>query len=168
MRITYRNSRDVSATAVLRLFRRNEWREWFTLADTEDLLRYALFITTAWHGRRAVGIATLYGDGRFYAHLDTLLVDESYRRQGIGTALMKLVIDELNVIQPHYCDHTTHEEWLVRFYERLWASSDSWSHNSRTQPRKRGWMRMSQEDVVFSSAGLDLDWLSGTARKSPL
>ena len=25
-------------------------------------------------------------------------------------------IDELN---PHYCEHDTHEDWLVRFYERF-------------------------------------------------
>ena len=81
MKITYRTSKQVSASAILSLFRRNEWREWFTLRDTEDLLRHALFAASAWHGRRAVGIATLFGDGRFYVHLDTLLVDEPYRRQ---------------------------------------------------------------------------------------
>ena len=64
----------MSASAILSLFRRNEWREWFTLQDTEDLLRYALFVASAWDGCRAVGIATLFGDGRFYTRLDTLLV----------------------------------------------------------------------------------------------
>ena len=119
MKITYRTSKEVSASAILSLFRRNEWREWFTLRDTEDLLRYALFVASAWYGRRVVGIATLFGDGRFYAHLDTLLVDEQYRRQGIGTYLVKLVVEKIDELQPHYCEHDTHEEWLVRFYERF-------------------------------------------------
>ena len=119
MTITYRTSKEVSARAILSLFRRNEWREWFTPRDTEDLLRYALYVASAWHGRRAVGIATLYGDGRFYARLDTLLVDESYRRQGIGTHLVGLVVGVIDELGPHYCEHDTHEEWLVHFYERF-------------------------------------------------
>lgn len=119
MKITYKTSKRVSAPAILALFRRNEWREWFTPGDTRDLLHYALFVATAWHGRKAVGIATLYGDGRFYAHLDTLLVDERYRRQGIGSALMRVVLERVNTLKPHYCEHTTYEKWLVRFYERL-------------------------------------------------
>ena len=50
MKITYRTSKDLSAGAILSLFRRNEWREWFTLRDTEDLLHYALYVASAWHG----------------------------------------------------------------------------------------------------------------------
>jgi GNAT superfamily N-acetyltransferase len=119
VKITCKTSKRVSASAILALFRRNEWREWFTPGDTEDLLGYALFVASAWHGRKAVGIATLFGDGRFYAHIDTLLVDESYRREGIGTALVELVVRKVNAIKPHYCEHDTHEDWLVHFYERL-------------------------------------------------
>ena len=119
MKITYRTSKQVSASAILSLFRRNEWREWLTLRDTEDLLQYALFVASAWHGRRAVGIATLFGDGLFYTRLDTLLVDEPYRRQGIGSQLVELVVEKVDELGPHYCEHDTHEEWLVHFYERF-------------------------------------------------
>jgi GNAT superfamily N-acetyltransferase len=116
-KITYKTSKQVSASAVLALFRRNEWREWFTLRDTQDLLHNALFVASAWHGQRAVGIATLFGDGRFYARLDTLLVDSDWRRQGIGTVLIELVMQEVDHLKPHYCEHDTHEGWLVDFYE---------------------------------------------------
>ena len=118
-RIVYKTSKQVSARAVLALFRRNEWREWFSLKDAEDLLARALFVASAWHGRRAVGVATLFGDGRFYTRLDTLLVDQEYRRQGIGTALVELVMTEIERLRPHYCEHDTHEDWLVTFYERF-------------------------------------------------
>ena len=118
-KITYKTSKRVSAGAVLALFRRNEWREWFTLRDTQDLLDTALFVASAWHGRRAVGVATLFGDGRFYTRLDTLLVDQDWRRQGIGTALVELVMEKVDQLKPHYCEHDTHEDWLVSFYERF-------------------------------------------------
>ena len=118
-KITYRTTKKVSTGAILALFRRNEWREWFTLSDTKDLLRRALLVASAWHGHRAIGVATLFGDGRFYTRLDTLLVDEAYRRQGIGTTLVDLVMEKVDQLKPHYCEHDIHEEWLVGFYERF-------------------------------------------------
>jgi GNAT superfamily N-acetyltransferase len=117
--ITYRTSKDIRPGAILALFLRNDWREWFTLDDAKDLLSRALFVASAWHGRRVVGIATLFGDGRFYTRIDTLLVDEEYRRQGIGTALVELVMREVIELEPHYCEHDIHEDWLVQFYGRF-------------------------------------------------
>ena len=29
------------------------------------------------------------------------------------------VVEKINELGPHYCEHYTHEEWLVRFYERF-------------------------------------------------
>jgi GNAT superfamily N-acetyltransferase len=117
--VTYKMTKAVPARAVLALFRRNEWREWFSLRDTQDLLDSALFVATAWHGQRAIGIATLYGDRRFYTRLDTLLVDEDWRRNGIGTRLIQLVMDKVNQLKPHYCELDTHADWLVAFYKRF-------------------------------------------------
>jgi hypothetical protein len=34
--VTYKLIEGVSAPAVLALLRRNEWRDWFTLQDTQD------------------------------------------------------------------------------------------------------------------------------------
>ena len=117
--ITYKTSNELSARAVLALFRRNQWRDWYTLDDTKYLLEQALLPATAWHGRRAVGIGVLWDDGRFYASLDTLLVDEAYRRQGIGTSLMELIMAKVEELRPHYCGHDIHEHWLLKFYERF-------------------------------------------------
>lgn len=141
--IAYKTANDVPARSVLALFRRNEWREWYTLDDTTYLLREALLPVTAWHGRRAVGIAVLWGDGRFYANLDTLLVDEAYRRQGIGTALMERVVARLDELGPHYSDHDVHEDWLVGFYERFGfeRSEGPWLSHRPTSDRLGAYVR---------------------------
>ena len=118
-KVTYKTTKEVSAHAILAMFRRNEWREWYALRDTQDLLDTALFVATAWYGQRSIGIATLFGDGRFYTRLDTLLVDEDWRRRGIGTRLTELVMEKVNHLKPHYCEHDTHTGWLVTFYERF-------------------------------------------------
>ena len=146
-RITYRTVRDVSPRSVLALFRRNEWREWYSLDDTTYLLREALLPVTAWDGRRAVGIAVLWDDGRFYADLDTLLVDGAYRRQGIGTALMERVVAELDELGPHYSDHDVHEDWLVGFYERFGyqRSEGPWLSHKPTADRLGDYVRRRRE-----------------------
>ena len=135
--IGYKTSKKISAPAVLALFRRNEWREWFTPRDMRDLLHQALFVTSAWQGRRAVGIATVFGDGRYCARLDTLLVDEPFRRQGIGTRLVELVMQEVEQLKPHYCEFDTHEAWLVKFYERFGfrVSEGPWLVHEPTEAR---------------------------------
>jgi hypothetical protein len=61
-KIIYKTSKRVSAAGILALFRRNRWREWFTPGDTKDLLHHALFVASAWRGRRAVGVAKLFVD----------------------------------------------------------------------------------------------------------
>lgn len=134
---TYKTSKMISAPAVSALFRRNGWREWFTPKDTRDLLHHALFVASAWQGRRAAGIATLFGDGRYYARLDTLLVDEPFWRQGIRTRPVQIVMQEVEQLKPHYCEHDTHEDWLVKFYERFGfrVSEGPWLVHRPTEAR---------------------------------
>jgi hypothetical protein len=54
MGIAFKTTKQVSARAILSLFRRNEWREWFSPKDAADLLRRALFVASAWRGSRRV------------------------------------------------------------------------------------------------------------------
>lgn len=117
--IIYKDAKDINARAVLELFRVNKWREWYSIKDTRDLFEYALYVATAWDQDRSIGICTLFGDGRFYARIDTLLVDEDYRRLGIGRHLVEMVVSEVNKLKPHYCELDTHEEWLVQMYKQF-------------------------------------------------
>jgi len=135
--IIYTTCHNVSARAVLELFRRNQWRDWFTFDDTKYMLQHALLPAVAWHDREAVGIAVLWGDGRFYANMDTLVVDKAYRRQGIATALMKMAVAKLDALQPHYSDHDVHEDWLPTFYAQFgFESSDGpWLFHRPTSDR---------------------------------
>ena len=117
--VTFTSEKDVDACAILELFRRNEWREWYTYKDTCDLINLSLFTATAWSELRAIGICTLLGDGRFYARVDTLLVDKQYRRKGIGTELVRMVMENVDELEPHYCELDTHSGWFVDFYKRF-------------------------------------------------
>ena len=87
-KITYKTTKEVSAAAILSLFRRNEWREWFMLRDALDFVDVALFVASPRHGRCAVGVATLFGNGHFYTRLDTLLVDGVVIANGQKTSVL--------------------------------------------------------------------------------
>ncbi|HUU42515.1 MAG TPA: GNAT family N-acetyltransferase [Planctomycetota bacterium] len=118
-RITYRRARRLPPGAVRALFKRNGFYDWFTLADTEWYLRHALFVASAWDGRRAVGIATLTGDGRVNVELDALVVDEDYRRRGIGGGLLETAVAKAETLKPHHFQAQVHERSTERFYGKF-------------------------------------------------
>ena len=37
----------------------------------------------------------------------------------IDRHLVKLVVEKIDKHVSHYCEHDTHEEWLVHFYKRF-------------------------------------------------
>jgi len=117
--ITYRRGKNLPTGAVRALFRRTWFYDWFTLKETERYLRHALFVASAWDGRRAVGIATLTGDGRINVELDALVVDEAYRRRGIGTKLMEAVSRKVEALKPQYFQAQVHKKSTERFYAKF-------------------------------------------------
>ena len=116
-KVVIKDTNQIPWAAILDLFRRNEWREWYSPEDTQYLLEKALCIASAWDGNKAVGIGVLWGDGRFYTRIDTLLVDEEYRKQGIGTKLVQVLMECVDSLRPHYCELDTHEDWMAKFYQ---------------------------------------------------
>ena len=67
-------------------------------ADTPALLEAAyansLNVFTAWGGSRLVGVLRAVGDGASIVYLQDLLVLDSYRRQGIGSALLAQALEQ--------------------------------------------------------------------------
>ena len=66
-----------------------------------------------------MGLAVLTGDGRINVTLDALIVDEKYRRQGIGGKLLETVIAKAEALQPHYFQTDVHEQSTERFYAKF-------------------------------------------------
>ena len=115
--VRYERSKSISIGAVHKLFLRNGWKDWHTRRDTKEYVARALFVATAWLGRKAVGIGALYGDGLFTVSIETLLVDQKFRRCGIGSALLKMLIGKAEALRPYSFTTDVH----LRFTERLYA-----------------------------------------------
>lgn len=114
--ITFKRGKKVPCAALRAFFKRCQWYDWFTRADVEHYLKKALYIATAWHGRKIVGFAALKGDGRNDVSLDSLVVDDAYRRRGIGTVLMKMVLAKAKELRPYHFEAQVCEKQTERFY----------------------------------------------------
>jgi GNAT superfamily N-acetyltransferase len=118
-RIAFRGGKRIPPTAVRAFFKRCQWYDWFTLADVEHYLRKALYVATAWHGQKVVGFAALMGDGRNDVFLDSLVVDYSYQRRGIGTVLMEMTLAKVKELRPYHFQAQVCDKQTERFYKHF-------------------------------------------------
>lgn len=104
---------------ILALYRQVGWTNY---TDRPDMLKRAfansLKILGAYENQRLLGLIRVVGDGHSVILIQDLLVLPEYQRQGIGTALLKQVLqDYKQVYQTHvYTDRT---EKTVSFYKSL-------------------------------------------------
>ena len=117
--INLKASKRLSPSPVRAFFKRCEWYDWFTLRDVEHYLREALYVATAWHGQKLVGLTALTGDGHNDVFLDTLVVDRNYQREGVGTSLMEMVLDKAERIKPYHFQIQVFDKQNERFYRRF-------------------------------------------------
>ena len=82
-------------------------------AYLQSLKCYAAYV-----GNKLVGIIRVVGDGASVVFVQDLLVYPQYHRQGIGTALLKKIMEEYNgVYQLHLLTENT--EKTIAFYKSL-------------------------------------------------
>ena len=79
---------------------------------------HSLRIYAAYVDNKPVGIVRVVGDGSSVVFVQDLLVSPEYQRQGIGTALLKAIMEEYRgVYQLHLLTDNT--EKTVAFYKSL-------------------------------------------------
>lgn len=90
-----RQCQDLALEEILRLYRSVEWKGYI---DRADVLKAAyansLCVLGAFVGDELVGIVRAVGDGQTIVCIQDLIVLPQYQRQGIGTKLLKAVIDK--------------------------------------------------------------------------
>jgi ribosomal protein S18 acetylase RimI-like enzyme len=92
--ISYRSTPDVDIFQLAKLFEQAGWHH-----RTRDLGRLArvvagsMFVVSAWDDQVLVGFARAISDGASDAQISTVAVHEDYRRRGIGTELIRRLLD---------------------------------------------------------------------------
>lgn len=84
----------------------------------QEAYLHSLKIYAAYVGNKLVGIIRVVGDGSSVVFVQDLLVYPAYQRQGIGTALLKMIMEEYrDVYQLHLLTDNT--EKTIAFYKSL-------------------------------------------------
>ena len=115
-----------------------EYSDWFTLTDIEWYLGHALFVVSAWHGRRLVGVGVLAGDGRISVTIDAMIVDEDYQRRGIGAELLARMVSRVEKLRPYFFQVGTCSAMGEDLYRRF-GFTDGGPTMLNHEPTTRRW-----------------------------
>lgn len=101
---------------------------WTNYTSHPEMLKnayaHSLKILGAYENEKLVGIIRVVGDGHSVVFIQDLLVYPEYQRQGIGTALLKQILqDYSHVYQKHLLTENT--EKTIRFYKSLGFTMDT-------------------------------------------
>jgi ribosomal protein S18 acetylase RimI-like enzyme len=94
----------------------NEWPRRPSVDAIDAMLRGSYRVVVALDGDEIVGFCNAISDGRMFAYIPFVEVHPERRHEGIGTQMMRFLLDELDHL--HGVDLTCDPE-LVPFYEPL-------------------------------------------------
>ena len=114
--ITYRESRDFTATDLQELFESVNWISAKFPLRLKKALDQCETVYTAWDDGRLVGLVNAIDDGELTAYIHYLCVNPQYQKQGIGETL-------LNQMKDHYSGYLylliiAENESLIGYYEK--------------------------------------------------
>lgn len=95
---------------------------WSNYTRRPDMLRRAfensLFIAAAYQENRLVGLVRVVGDGASIVYIQDLLVLPTYQRQGVGSALLQMVLEKYKQVYQKILLTDSTEKTLA-FYQKL-------------------------------------------------
>jgi len=118
--LTFSETANLDASQLLRLFHQAPWAKNRTLEDATKMLRHSDVVLCAWDGDRLVGFGRVLTDFVYRATIWDVIVDQAYQKQGIGTELVRRILNHPRLNQVELF-------WLCTrrpgFYEKLGFSS---------------------------------------------
>jgi len=114
--VEYSFDRPIDPVQLQRLLQTTGWAADRTVEEIERLLSGSPLVIGAWDGDRLVGFARALTDGVFRALIDDVVVHPACRRSGIGTELMRRLLERLNGVEEVFLRCGAE---VVPFYERL-------------------------------------------------
>lgn len=91
MPIIYSTEKQISPEAVQKLLDQTEWAKSRQLDDLQNMLDHSV-VVGAWSDETLVGFARAFTDGQYRAFIEDVVVDEAWRKQGIGRGLMQALV----------------------------------------------------------------------------
>ncbi len=117
--IAYCEGKQVEPAILQRLFREEQWNDFFELDEVAYHLETAVHVVTAWDGSQLIGYARLDGDNRLWAEISDVLVRSDHEGQGIGTELVRRLMVKVHEIDPYYIQVTPIGDREIHLYEKF-------------------------------------------------
>ncbi|MGK7911511.1 MAG: GNAT family N-acetyltransferase [Synechococcus sp.] len=115
---------DVDFDQLLELFRRNAfWASDRSREDLERAVAHSHPVVTVWDGERLIGFARATSDGVYRAVLWDVVIDDDYRKQGLGRKLVETLIahPDMQRVERVYLFTTYQQD----FYKRIGFEENS-------------------------------------------
>lgn len=112
-------------TEILNLYKSVGWTNYTNNPQMlKDAYANSLKTLGAYENEKLIGIIRVVGDGYSIVFIQDLLVYPEYQRQGIGTALLKQILQNYkHVYQKHLLTENT--EKTIQFYQSLGFTMDT-------------------------------------------
>ncbi len=95
--------------------------EWYAYTNDKTNLKNAinnsLKVWTAWDDEKLVGLIRVVGDGYTIIYIQDILILESYQKQGIGSHLLRLILEHYKPVRQIVL-MTDQTEKTINFYEK--------------------------------------------------
>ena len=88
----------------------------------QQLLPGAQSYISAWDGESLIGLIRTVGDGCYMLYIQDLLIHPDYQRKGIGTVLIKKILEDAKGLRQILLS-TDHTEKTIRFYRSVGFST---------------------------------------------
>ena len=107
------------------LFSQTTWASKRENSDVEKLLKYMTVYVSIRENDQLIGFGRALSDGVYRALIEDIVVDEAYRKKGLGRVIVEQLIIQLNEIDEVYLNTGPH---LEEFYNKFgFKKSDAFS-----------------------------------------
>src|SRR5687767_11249610 len=97
--LEYSFDRRIPVSGLQALLRQTTWASARQEADVAHIVATTPVQLGVWEGDRLAAYARVITDGRFRALIDDVVVDQSLRGSGIGSEIMKRLIERLSSVE---------------------------------------------------------------------
>lgn len=106
----------ITAEDLMPLFAQTAWAHTRTPQEIEIMLANSALVVGVWHEDRLIGFMRVVSDNVYRAYIEDVIVDASLRGQGIGDAMVRFALEQLEHIEEILLNT---EDERVAFYERI-------------------------------------------------
>lgn len=119
MEFIYKDYTDIKIEELVELYNDVQWSAYYEDPSVlENAVKNSLYVRGVYFGDELVALIRVVGDGHYMIYVQDILVKVKYQRQGIGSNLLKYVLDKYkNVRQTMLI--TENEEKTIAFYNSL-------------------------------------------------